>query len=198
MSFNHAAVLGETRSGKTYFSNHKLHKSFKGVSVFCHFYDSMTDIAGFTADKTDSAETLKAGIRKGAKINYELASNPRQAVNEIGLIYNICKQSGKHCQILIDESHRLIPEGARENIIDDAIRDGLKHKVRLVLISQSPADIRKASLKQVDTIYIFRLNEWENLYFKNYGFNPDKIKNMTAKKYSFVKAEFGKLHLNKV
>lgn len=197
MNFNHIGVLGATRSGKTYFSDKKIHRAFKGPSIFCHFHDPQTTISGAQADKNDSVEVLRAGILiKKAKINYELSSNPAQALKEIGLIYHYAKKFNTWVQIIIDEAHRLIPEGGKQNIIDDAIRDGLKHKVRIVLISQSPADIRKKSLKQVDTLYIFRLNVWEDSYLKDKGMDPQEVKKLTSVKYSWAKIEAGNIEQN--
>lgn len=184
----HAAIVGITGSGKSYLAN-QLFKHTGGI-----FFNSQHDaqIGGFKADFYSSAEAMIYAIKNKLRINYLPNRNRAFNLKEIEVLYELLKRLGGG-YIYIDEAHLYVPEKSSDNVIDYMIRMGRKENVHLVLISQSPSDIKKSCLRQVHKHIIFDLGAYERLYFRVYGLPFDEIISKTRQKYHFVVYENGQL-----
>lgn len=79
--------------------------------------------------------------------------------------------------VFVDEAHEFAPLHAPgDNPLIRIAKRGRKRNIRFYPVSQSPADMSKKMVKQMNYHVVFALNNYSIDYLKNYGMPADEIK----------------------
>lgn len=192
----HIFISGQTGSGKTYFSEY-LMNIYKGSVLF---FNSQRHLSKSSQTKTNfisitgqtDTKIIKKAIDKNFKINYLPSENRETAKKELDYIIDFLfhLKLSKRLLIVIDEIADYAPQslGLKENSPSFLARRGRSYNLKMVGITQTPADVSKSITKQCGYHIIFLLNFYEEAYFSNFKINSkemaERIKNNG--KYSFA------------
>lgn len=173
MTVQHILVIGETRSGKTYWAN-KAHQAFPRLSVF--FNSNEAPVWG-TIVHTPSA--LLEGVRRGAtKFNYIPPPDQASAQQHLAAVRDLLYRYGKGAaavwaQVVVDEAQRYTDANGREDPVEDLARRGLgAYGVRLIAITQYPTALNPGTRTNCAVRVIFRPGIEGTRFLQAYGAYP--------------------------
>ena len=187
---NHIFVCGLTRSGKSRFTRSLLVKSKYPVLYFNIQGEKVEN--GFMridAGNITSKQLIELLDEHKAKINLCFSDMRNAYRYTAGHLLDVLMMSGfsdkNPIYVVIDECHLL--KGLSLEMAKVCATAGLKKGVRLVFITQRPANADKTLYTQSYEQYIFETGEAERGYFKDKGVDFDRCRELWAKngKYSY-------------
>ncbi len=195
----HEFIGGITRSGKTYYALKKIEREKEKALII----DIKAEVRkGKILTDANNLKELIYSIKNYKVVTFYPTNDIEIAKTQIDLILDtlIKLKTQINLNVYIDEIQDFIPQNTQNSAIYRVARRGLQSTnkgIQLKLIGQSPSDIDKRALKQVEKITLFRLNDWSYKYLQSKGLPHDEIKDMLtkAKEYSRVEIENGKVNL---
>lgn len=189
----HEFIGGLTRSGKTF---HALTQGLKSGQGVIWINPQGGNFKGYVrADKKIDLGQLKQALSQGLKINYIPSSDFKTATGEVDIIKRICFQLPNWVTVIADEADTIGRQGLSSSPYFEIAQRGLFHKVKGVFICQSPSEVDKIILKNCLIEKIFMFNDYGAKYYKSYGHDTEKLKEMLLKKgqYSYIYLENGEI-----
>jgi hypothetical protein len=164
-----------------------LHTNTKFRSIFFNSQDEAVD--GFRTNTWDISL-----LKEHRKINFipdwkgDKATTQLQAI--VDNLREIALRSGDRSRkteiiVFVDEAHNIALQGQKDTPMHWIFKQGHRHGVTGVSITQSPADLDKGIVRQADYHIIFRVNDFESQYFKAKNIPIDQIKDQ-IKDHKFV------------
>jgi len=163
----HISIIGTTNSGKTTVAK-MLHTNTNYRSIFFNSQDEAID--GYRVHKWDISL-----LKEHKKINFipnwksDMATNQLQQITDD--LREIALSTGDRSRkteivVFVDEAHNIALQGQHDTPLHWIFKQGHRHMVTGVSITQSPADLDKGIVRQADFHIIFRVNDFESQYFK--------------------------------
>lgn len=189
----HGAIVGSTGSGKTFFAN-KAHMHTPAASLFINTQADKV-IEGERCDRHTPLKRIERLIIDKRKINYIPSSTQEVSMKELQAIFTLLRRLNRKVYLWVDEAHLYVPEGSVDTPLHQIARRGRHWGIHQVLISQRPADISKAVLTQASKHVVFKLNQFERMYFSKYGMDYEEIMGKIERggEHSFVIVENGEV-----
>lgn len=169
---NHNFIVGLTRSGKSTFTRRAM-LEYKGQGVIYLNIQGERVEKGFLSVRSSdvASEQLIEMLKAGAKVNFLFDDTRKAYIITAGYLIDLMMNAGftdKHpVYVVIDECHLL--KGYALEMVKVCATAGLKKGVRLVFITQRPANADKTLYTQSFRHYIFRVSSAEKQYFINKG-----------------------------
>jgi len=186
----HAAVIGETQTGKTVLLNEIAQKSRVPVLVI--------DVEDVGQIKTEAKFNQNSNMTKFIKalkekrvVTYVPSENKKDNQTEIKAIWNILKALNQNMLVIVDETQHY--GDARKNHFDTYSVRGLKYGVHLVSASQRIANISKTIMNNSPLLVQFDMGDYESDYYKKYKLPHEEMNRLLEKapKYSYIIYERG-------
>jgi hypothetical protein len=190
--FMHTGTYGPSGSGKSYKANQEF-KACKGPAIYFNYPQKEADdysIPGRRFSSKTPPEKLFKALMQGEKIKYKPSPDPDQAINQLKAVYSISKKINGKVRIWIDEAHRF-----NGKVLSTVLDDGRGHKVHFSLITQYPKRLKDSSqygtyvlqtIEDTGIWCIFDVSMKQKGFFDYYGYDYEKIKELTRPEYSFV------------
>lgn len=186
----HVDIVGATGSGKSTVAN-SLYKHAPATAIYID-PSAEEEVQGTTIDYRDG-ETFDAQVLgesrririipphgTGTEEDMEMMAELQAVLFQLG--GSISHQDGRF-YVFIDEAHEFTPLHAEgTNPVVRMAKRGRKRNIRLFLVSQSPADMSKKAVKQMNYHMVFALNDYSIDYLKRYGMPADAVKRATGHK----------------
>lgn len=184
----HTDIVGTTGSGKSSLAKH-LYRNAPGFAVYVNT-GAESDVPGHTVDVARGDSWDMSLLNDYSRINlipagepeadYELLKRLQTDLFELG--ENMGHENGRF-YIFVDESHEYAPlQADGKNPIVRMAKRGRRHNIRLFPISQAPADLSKAVVRECNYHVIFAIGTYSENYFKTYGMPADKIREAVGHK----------------
>lgn len=187
----HSFNSGITGSGKTY---HAI-KYARGLNVPVLFINpQQEDISGFIrADNANSLQQIKRALIANKKINYIPDLDWKRSIIEIDYLVKTLCELGKRSLLVVDECDMWARQGVSTSPLFFVAQRGRKWGIEGLFISQSPSEVDKIILKNCEIQRVFRFNEFGEKYYRGYGYDTDKMRDMLEKKgqFSYILLENG-------
>lgn len=180
----HADIVGTTGSGKTTLAA-RLYDNAPGVAIYVD-PSGEVPVGGRVVDMSDGdafdpavlAENRRVVIvppdGTGTEADMRFMNRLQEALFAIG--DEIPHNRGRF-YLFVDEAHEFAPLHAEgDNPIIRMAKRGRKRNIRLFMVSQSPADMSKKAVKQMEYHVIFAINQYDGDYLKRYGMPSDEIR----------------------
>lgn len=186
---NHVFISGITRSGKSRFV-HEAVRELKRPVLYMNIQNDKVPRGQYITvySQQMTVPQLIEALKDGAKINLVLAKGGY--VSTAGYIMSKLMDAGfseeNPMYLVLDECHLL--KGFSEINAEYVSTAGLKQGIRLISVSQRPAEVHKTIYTQAPEQYIFYLAISEKMYMKNKGIDYDFcFKEWTQRgQYSYV------------
>lgn len=177
----HTDIVGTTGSGKSALARH-LYRNCPGIGIYINT-GAEQEVTGHTIEIADGDEFDVQIISDHQRINVIPTGDPeidlavladiQQQLFEIGQAIN---NEEPRFFVFVDEVHEYAGLNADgQNPILRMAKRGRRHNIRLFPISQAPADISKAVVRECNYHVIFAIGTYSENYFKRYGMPADKI-----------------------
>lgn len=186
----HSLVAGRTGSGKTYLS--RLLISQWSGPVFS--FDTQEEgLPGVEVSRSNSLREVVEALKAGDHLVYvpPVGDDAARAVAAAlcrAVIGRDWTRLGDGLLLVFDEAAVYFPQDKppREEILAIA-RRGRKWGIKILAITQRPADVSKGLVTQCVQHIVFQTS-WEGPYFRNYGVPSDQVaaKLQEGGDYSFV------------
>lgn len=175
----HTAVVGITRSGKTYFADWM----FRNVSGLAVYYNTQLEVKIEQSSDVwvDNFNDFRKAYNKGyRKICFNPNEDEEVALEELILLIDTLFSMGRainknavetpspFVHLFIDEAHEYSPKQSPNPKIDRVFKRGLRWGIVGVAISQRPAEVSHGILANCDNHVIFRCGDYEMPYFQRY------------------------------
>lgn len=180
----HSDIVGTTGSGKTTLAA-RLYDNAPGVAIYVD-PSGEVPVGGRVVDMSDGdafdpavlAENRRVVIippdGTGTEADLRFMNRLQEALFAIG--DEIPHNRGRF-YLFVDEAHEFAPLHADgDNPIIRIAKRGRKRNIRLFMVSQSPADMSKKAVKQMEYHVIFAVNDYDADYLKRYGMPADEVK----------------------
>lgn len=174
----HVFVCGLTQSGKSYFT-HRALLSLKSPVVYFNIQGEKVP-RGFVTVYTGNIEPQQflEMLEDGAKINLVFSEARRGYDYIAGYILSLLMEAGfsdtRPIYVCMDECHLL--KGYSLEIAKYVATAGLKKGVRLICVTQRPANCDKTLYTQAFEHYIFFIPEGDAAYMRGKGIDYDSCK----------------------
>lgn len=184
---NHISVIGKTNSGKTTFSK-MLHENTDKFSIFFNSQDE--DVEGY---RTHSWKIDL--LKEHKKINFiphwtnEVSTvQLKQIVKDLRKITDKLGDRSRKTRfiIFVDESHEIAPQGLRSTPLHFVFKRGTRYGITGVSITQSPAELDKAIVRQSAYHVIFEVNDFESQYFQAKKIPIEQVKDQLVDSHNFT------------
>lgn len=183
----HISIIGKTNTGKTTFAK-KLHEDTSLHSIF--FNTQKEDIVGHQIKKWD-----RKLLKDFKKINF--IPDWRNNIAEIQLmdiiqdLRKITERLGDTSRktrfvVFVDEAHEIAYQGSINTSLHFLFKRGHRYGITGVSITQSPADLSKAIVRQSDYHVIFDVNDFESEYFKTKKIPIEQVKDKLFDTHNFT------------
>lgn len=180
----HTDIVGTTGSGKTTMAA-RLYDEAPGVAIYVD-PSGEVPVGGRVIDMSDGdaldpaifAETNRVIIippdGTGTEADMDFMNRLQTVLFALG--DEIPGEDGRF-YVFVDEAHEFAPLHADgSNPVIRIAKRGRKRNIRLFMVSQSPADLSKKAVKQMEYHVIFAINEYDGDYLKRYGMPSDRIR----------------------
>lgn len=184
----HVLVIGGTRSGKSYWTNH-LHRTYPHVSIYFNF--PRTAVWG---TKVNHPAQVPVALKRDRKINYIPPFNVTQAKQHldqlVALLFKIGQgASYKWCQIIIDEAHLFARSQDDDSSIVTVATTGLGHAgIRAVYITQHPKGLNTTIRTNCQHRVMFKPGHEASLFLRNQAWpGVDQVLQHANNTYHFAR-----------
>lgn len=168
----HEFVCGLPGSGKTHHAVH-VATHHQGPVIVIDPQDD-PDLPWPRADSGNSWSQIWAAATSGG-VRYVPSLDDARAERELRLIaLRLLQPHQRELLLVIDEAHIYAPEGKPAGPLHQAARRGRRFNVRLLLISQRPADLSKGLVLLAARHTIF--TTFEGSYLAKYGIPADDLR----------------------
>jgi len=189
LSTDHVFVCGTTGTGKTVFAR-ELYEQAPHLGIFINIQDEK--MKGKKCAAFDWRDPIDRGVRR-ININPHLSDQDyKKIVNDTILelmeMGRAIKERPKSpwCWLVIDEAHVFLPNRQDDTSqILQVLRRGKRRGIKVILVSQYPADVSKAARTQCEQHVIFRINQYAQGYLKDHNIPVAQIQAHTEKDYHF-------------
>lgn len=187
---NHVFVCGLTRSGKSHFVRVSMRES-KYPVLYLNIQGEPVE-KGFlrvNSDAVTGAQLVEMLRDTKAKINLCFRDTRKAYSVTVGYLMSLLMDagfsSGSPVYVVVDECHLL--KGYALEMVKVCATAGLKKGVRLVYVTQRPANADKTLYTQSYEQYIFETGEAERGYFRDKGVDFDRCRELWQDngKYSY-------------
>lgn len=180
----HVDIVGTTGSGKTTLAA-RLYDEAPGVAIYVD-PSGEVPVGGYTIDMSDGETFDPAILAEHSRIVIipPDGTGTEADMNFINRLQSVLFALGDEIPgedgrfyVFVDEAHEFAPLHADgSNAIIRMAKRGRKRNMRLFMVSQSPADMSKKAVKQMEYHVIFAVNEYDADYLKRYGMPADRIR----------------------
>lgn len=183
----HTDIVGTTGSGKSSLAKH-LYRNAPGFAIYVNT-GAESDVTGHTVDLARGDTFDISLLSEHSRLNVIPVGEPEadmelMAEIQAGLFRlgeNIPHEKGRF-YVFVDEAHEYAPlSAAGDNPVVRMAKRGRRHNIRLFPISQAPADLSKAVVREANYHIIFAIGTYSENYFKNYGMPADEIQEKVGK-----------------
>lgn len=183
----HTDIVGTTGSGKSSLAKH-LYREAPGYGIYVNT-GAESDVPGHTVDISRGDTWDISLLNDHSRLNVIPEGEPeadaelmaRIQADLFALGENIDHERGRF-YVFVDEAHEYAPLSAEgDNPVVRMAKRGRRHNVRLFPISQAPADLSKAVVREANYHVIFAIGTYSENYFKNYGMPADEIQEAVGK-----------------
>lgn len=171
-SRGHTAIVGRTRSGKTYTGIRRLQTERHGVLFVNTQHEKVP--AGFVkAYGSTPMDAMLDDLASGAKINFLPSFDRRHTDLQLSAIVKaLYDGTERHMILAVDEAHLRKKEGLEAMMM--VATTGLRWGITLVPITQRLAKLDNDLMTQCVQKVVFATED-EDQYFKGYGYPIDEI-----------------------
>ena len=168
----HEFVCGLPGSGKTHHAIH-VARAHRGPVIVVDPQDD-PDLPWPRADASNSWGQIWEAAGRGG-VRYVPSVDDGRANRELRIIaQRLLRPHSRELLLVIDEAHIYAPEGKPAGPLHQLARRGRRFGVRLVLISQRPADLSKGLVLLSARHTIF--TTFEGPYLSRYGINGEELR----------------------
>lgn len=168
----HEFVCGLPGSGKTHHAI-RLAREHRGAVIVVDPQDD-PDLPWPRADASNSWGQIWEAAGRGG-VRFVPAMDDQRANRELRLIaQRLLHPHQRELLVVVDEAHIYAPEGKPVGPLHQLARRGRRFGVRLVLISQRPADLSKGLVLLSARHTIF--TSFEGPYLSKYGINGEELR----------------------
>jgi len=190
---SHVSVIGRTNTGKTTLGK-LLHKDSEFFSIFFNTQDE--DVVGHTLHNWSKGDLKKYYIEEEKqKINFIPDDDPRLALYQLKIIKDDIKEFVlrygdrsriTHFLMFVDEAHEIAYQGSINTPLHWFFKNGKRHWTTAISMTQSPADLSKAIVRQAEYHVIFDVNDFESQYFKHKNIPIERVQDMLMDSHNFT------------
>lgn len=184
---NHVSIIGKTNSGKTTLAK-MLHENTNILSIFFNSQDEHVD--GYRTHEWNinllkehrKINFIPHWTNEGATIQL------KKIVNDLRKITESLHDRSRTTRfiIFVDESHEIAPQGLKATPLHFVFKRGTRYGITGVSITQSPAELDKAIVRQSAFHVIFEVNDFESQYFKAKNIPIDQVKAQLVDSHNFT------------
>jgi len=189
---SHVSIIGRTDTGKTTVAK-MLHKDTDLFSIFFNTQDE--DVVGQTIRSWSKGDLKKYIKEEKTKFNFIPDEDPRIAAYQLKIIKEDIKEfvlkygdrSRKRFFLMfVDEAHEIAYQGSINTPLHWFFKNGIRHWTRAISMTQSPADLSKAIVRQAEYHVIFDVNDFESQYFKHKNIPIERVQDMLMDSHNFT------------